>query len=231
MAEGDASMGPTSILNKFREAYPDFTPDNRLVSFRSRDRGHQCRRWHSNSGSTNDGKHQNNPTAPLADLVPAGYQPFRFNQAIITANGRDINAGDLVLLPETFSTATGRSGQPLATEFFQPQTDRFLPDVEIEGTQVKTGEGPPIPKVVPFTGEERRLLEDLRGISSETNRIFDEAANSSILKVNPDDDPFIRDFTAGQNRHNELFQQFEDDRLIIGGEALTAQETRNSRCC
>ena len=225
MAEGDANMGPTSILNKFREAYPDFTPENRLVSFRSRD-GADYDVGTETPAAQMMANIRTNPTAPLADLVPAGYRPFRFNQAIITANGRDINAGDLVLLPEEFATTTGRSGQPLATEFFQPQTDRFLPDVQIEGRQVKTGEGPPIPKVVPFTGEERRLLEELRDISPEANRIFDEAANSSILKVNPDDDPFIRDFTAGQNRHNELFQQFEDDRLIIGGETPTAQETR-----
>ena len=71
MAEGDASMGPTSILNKFREAYPDFTPDNRLVSFRSRDGD-----TNADVGTlTRQHKWANirtNPTAPLADLVPAG---------------------------------------------------------------------------------------------------------------------------------------------------------------
>ena len=210
----------TNVVNKLRQAYPNFTESNRVRSVRPRS---------APGFSPAEEFVQNiaaNPTAPLEDLLPQGYRPFRFNEGVVTATGRDIDAGDLILVPEQFATTTGRSGQPLATEFFQPQTDRMLPSVEIEGTQVKTVEGPTTPVVVPFTGQERRLLEDLRDISPETNRVFDEAANSSILRADPDQDPFIQDFYQGQREADETFQQLEDDRLIVGGETPSATETR-----
>jgi len=215
---------PGLFMNKIREAYPDFTGENRIRSINTAEGEALEERPAAEQLIFNI---RDNQTAPLADLIPEGYRAFRFNQGVTSVDGRDFDAGDLILVPESFATETGRTGQPLVTELLQRQTDRMLPDVQIEGIQVKTGEGPPTPTVVPFTGEERRLLEELRDISSETSRIFDETVNSSSVRQNPGDDPFIEKFFEGQRKADEIFQQFEDDRLIIGGDIPTAQETRD----
>ena len=213
---------PGLFMNKIREAYPNFTSENRIRSITTAESEALEERPAAEQLIFNI---RDNQTAPLADLIPEGYRAFRFNEGVTTVDGRDMPARDLILVPESFATDTGRTGQPLVTELFKKQTDRMLPDVEIEGIEVKTGEGPPTPTVVPFTGEERRLLEDLRGISSETSRIFDETVSSSVVRADAADDPFIEKFFEGQREADEIFQQFDDDRLIIGGDTPTAEET------
>ena len=214
---------PGLFMNKIRGAYPDFTSENRIRSITTAESEALEGRPAAEQLIFNIRDNQN---APLADLIPEGYRPFRFNQGVTSVDGRDFDAGDLILVPESFATETGRTGQPLITELLQRQTDRMLPDAQIEEIEIKTGEGPKTPVVVPFTGEERRLLEDLRGISSETSRIFDETVNSSVVRADDAADPFIEKFFEGQREADEIFQQFEDDRLIIGGSIPTATETR-----